>query len=450
MEEMPKLHRTEFMLLGLVSAAIVVGIVLWLVFRNSEPTRVPPTRLSVSWELVPRWGSSPAQVNSVKGNPQHGRLAIYLDRSLPMLGFVAPADSSKRSGLESVVRLLPDHLARINGGAVSHLSWHSIAEKTERLATAPSLTRAFLSGGESRLDLAVTEIVGELARGTVEAAALVTDLIATGELTGAQGTAQALSEWTHSPAVLSGHLDLGLLAVKAPYWGVRAGSCPAPAGDVGCWFSEQAQRFLPLPEVRPIPFYVLVFTRGREATQKVLDGLEVELKELGHASEWEVLTDATAAKRPPATECTVHAVDDPANQQFALFGADNGRLSCERSESVRLSCALPEGIVSLEPAADANSESLSFSSHERTLEVELDCRAQRERESEFSLDLKLIGALSPQPGERWASWSSTTDDDTASLGKTLRLQLFVERLRLRPDSYTVTAHVVSPGADRGR
>lgn len=438
------MHRSERLLVLLSAGSAILAVAVWLALRPSEEIR-PLERVDATWTLEPRWGRPVAAADPPAGGA--GELAIYLDSSLPIGGFLPPAGHSAVSVLEALVRLAPHHLAGADRGAQSGLRWHRIAGQPSRLERAPSLERRFFTGGESRLDLAVREIESDFAAGRLEAAMLITDLVATGEIVGAQGTSQALRAWVQSDAVLGGGLDLGLLAVRGRYWGIRAPSCRAPRGEVACFFSEQRQEWLPLPADSQLPLYVLVFTRGRAPVSRILDDLASELKQLNFAVEMELLTSATAAGDDRLADCEVRSKEDPERPQYVLFGGAGATFRCERDEVVQLRCRLPEEVAVVKAAADPQDPRVQLSMvEERTVQLELDCEQNRDRE--LRLKLSLQGEAAAPADSRWADWSAITDDRREDLGKTLRLREFVETIRVRPGAYAIQLRLAPSGAGK--
>ncbi len=439
------MHRSEWNFLFLIAGAALLAVVAWLALRRPEE-RQPVERLAANWTLEPRWERPLPAVDLAAGTG--GELAIYLDSSLPIGGYLPPQWHSEQSALESLLRLVPQSLADIDRSPSSRLRWHGLSAAPARLAAAPASERRFFTGGESRLDLAVAEIERDFEAGRLEAALVITDLVTTGEVVGAQGTAQSLRDWISSAEVLAGAVDFGLLAIKAPYWGIRTTTCRAPGANAACYFSEQRQEWLTLPVDAKLPLYVLVFTRGRNAAGRILEGLAAELSKRQFEVQAELFT-ADSAGEPRLNACTVHSAAEPQRQQYALFGKEGGRLTCERNEVIQLRCPLPEPLGRVKEVATTGGEVLPFSmSDERVVQLELDCARRRDRE--FTLDLQLGVEAAQTGGPSWASWSSATDDRPEDLGKTLRLQEFVEKVRVRPPSYLATIRLLPEGASHGR
>jgi hypothetical protein len=433
-------HRSEWLLVILIVAMAILAVIVWLVV--SPPSeRIPVDRLVATFTLTPRWDREFSPAPSPAGD---GDLAIYIDSSVPIGGFLAPDGPSTHSALEAVARMAPHHLVGIDSGVRSALQWHRVSSHPSRLEKAPAIGRPYFSGGESRLDLAVAEIVQDLGTGRLEAALVLTDLVTTGEVVGAQGTAQALRTWAESDGVLAGAFDLGLLSIRARYWGIRTAGCEAPVGDWACWFSEQRQAWLPLPADTTLPLHVLAFTSGRVPARQILEGLGRELAERNFEVESELLTAASIPEDLPKVECSVRSAGDPEHQQFALFEGEGGNLRCERKDVVRVRCPLPDPLGRIRSVAESSGEALPFTAEDRWVQLEIDCSRRRDRD--FGLKLQIVAEAAPAADQRWAGWSSATDDRPEDLGKTLRLQEFVEKVRVRPSRYETTVTLQSAGA----
>ena len=456
MDGVPKLHRSELLLIGVVVGIGLLGLMTWLVFFNRDSgKRVPVDKLSATWTLTPNW-TKPPELHSFKDGAG-GELAIFVDCSEPMGGFLPPGDAaSESSSLASLIRLAPQQLASIDSGKRSEPVWYSIEDTVDMIpvavsntqarsnkstakqahCVAPKDTRGFYNGSDSRIDRAAEDIFKRLEAGKIEAAVVITDLVATGRLIGAQGMAQAMRERISSSVVRDGELAFGLVGVKARYWGVRGGQ--RLSEERGIWLA------LP-PGVSKAPLYALVFARSPEAAKKVLNGLSTELSGLGFEEvQSELLTEASAISTPEMEDCTVLPLDSDKKRQFALFPAGE-KLRCARSETILLTCPLPASLKNIEPVSGANLNSLTIEQAQGALQVELDCKEQRKHGSSFDLELELRGDSTEIVEEAWEDWSSVTDDRDEDIGKTLNLKLFFERVRLRPDAYGVKVRLRPAG-----
>lgn len=422
------------------SAAMVPGVV-GLVACGGNGSG-PLETVEARWSIAPQWEAAPAAVAPALSGGG-GRLDVYVDSSAPMAGFLAADNAEFGTAFESVLRGAAAQLLRIDGSASSPVAFFGVAENLEKVAAHKVLEKRFYGGGQSRLDKALIEIERTLASGEAEAALVLTDLIVTGEVIGAQGAARHLRDFMRSPAVLSGSLHLGLLGVKDSYRGVRTAGCAAPAGR-GCRFSEQRKKWLPLEENAVAPFYVLVFARGREPVERVLTGFAEELEELEVETVTEVLSAASQAEPPAPTGCSIETEGGAGRRQYALFSDREGLFRCARSEKLKLTCQLPPAPRLAAGERKKDEDWLFYSLGEESLELELECEDIRDKD--FSIDLEFAAESSRKAAETWAQWSSTSDDRPEDAGRTLRLKEFLEKVRLVPDSYRVVVKLLPKGS----
>lgn len=436
------MHPSNRNILLMVVAAALVLLVLGVAFWGGSGGEGPLEKVEARWSFAPVWDEPMAAPAGPSG--EGGRLDIYVDSSLPMGGFLTREAAGPGSAFEAVLRSASNQLVRIDGGASSPVAFFGVAENLEKVAGHQPLDVRFYRGGQSRLDKALAEIERTLESGETEAALVVTDLIATGEVVGAQGAAQTLRGFMRSAAVRSGQRHLGLLGVKDSYRGVRPAGCAAPAGERGCRFSEQRKKWIPLDENAVVPFYVLVFARGRTEVERVLAGFAEELAELDFEVESEVLSGASAASAPQPTACSIAAKADPGHRQFALFSDREGLFRCVRSEELLLSCPLPPEPRPLAADRGRVETWLSYSLQGESLEAELDC--DRIRNRDFPVELKFSARREGNLSEKWSDWSSPSDDRPEDAGRTLRLKEFLEKVRLAPGAYEVAVKLWPQGS----
>lgn len=420
-------------------AAVVVTLIGLVIVFARAPSRQDKAlqEFGLTWMLKPVGTASPLPAEP-PGRPR--RFDIVLDVSSPMAGFLAPAgEGGAPSALMRLVELAPDHLARADRQEVSPLTWWRVAEAFEELARPERVEVALFSGGASRLDLALGRLRAVLEAGAVESALLLTDLVATGELTGAQGAGRLLGAWARSPLVQSGGMHWGLLGVRAPYWGARSSRCVGQ-GELGCWFSEQTDRFYPLTERAAVPLYALVLGPEAPAVDQIGRGLQAELEARKLEVRWELLTSLSQA-RPAEASCRAHRLGDPDRPQYALVLDDESALRCERSETVALSCVLPEKLPFIAERAAANWPAAEVSLADRRLELAIDCAALRRVRPAEPLRLTVAGRGEAPKVDPWEGWSKSSDHEAASLDRTLQLALFLEQARLVPGRMELVAEV---------
>jgi len=429
-----------------VGVAVVVASLIGLFGGGQGAEAEFPSRLEVTWTLSPGWEGS--AVSPWHGGADGGDLALYLDVSQPMGGFLPPANRGQDfSGFRAVVQLVQDHLVSVAGTAGSRLQWFGLASDAVPFVAPPRLDRRSFNGRETRLDRALGLLTGSLASGRVRAAALISDLNASDGLTGAMGAARPLTAWMASPAVRSGAFHAGLLGVRASYWGVPGSGCPAN-GELRCWFSERLNAYRPLSRLAQAPFYVLVLGRGREVVEEIGARIKKGAESLGLRPQWELLSAASQA-RTVTRICKLSEAGHPDIPQLAL-ARDGGGWRCVQGDRVEVRCDLP-----LEAAIDQPRPMASWRSPGVDLTVArepqkrgdpgqrllmtLDCGRLREAPPTGELALRLEGApLEPAAGP-WDEWTSASDEREEDLGRTPQLAYFVDKIRVRPSRLTVVS-----------
>ncbi len=403
---------------------------------------------SVEASVHPIWRETlppeaPQQDSAAPGEPKS--LTVYLDMSRPMAGFLPlgaaspPREGSRGTNeFRAVAQWVPDHLTRVY--ATAALRWRGVGRDIRDLAEYPRFERSLFDATASRLDLAIQEALADLRSGRSEGAALISDLLGTGELTGALAVSRYFEGWLNSEAVRTSEFQLGLVGVKASYWGGSSSNCP-PINGLGCWYSERGRGWRRLDDVVVAPFYVLLMGRSAESLSTILESIESDAASTGIETVSELLTAATRPQLVPFT-CDAYDPDgEDRARQYALHrDAQSGEYSCVRSDLVRLSCSFGGGFV---PNADTdalrNTASGGFamapSSGDGQVEVDVDCGILRSQEPfpdlVLGFDGDMIGAAAPP----WSEWSIETDDVLDFPGKTLQLRYFIEEVRVLPDGY---------------
>lgn len=399
-----------------------------------------PESIEVPATLEPGWSETGPAAEAPEGE---GELVVYLDVSHPMGGFVPPqASESSPAGLSTVAQLLPGYLVRGYGGITR---WKTVAEDIRQLVRTPHFDRSLFRGRETFLEPAVEEILEGLQIGRLEAAMLLTDLVATSGPESAMALARPLAPWLRSPAVRAGHFDAGLLGVRSTYWGVHSSSCPA-RGELGCWYSEQANRYFPLEETIERPFYVLVLGRtdgDPERVQRLGRKLEKELQRLGLDTRWERFSEVRGA-REVVLDCSLTKLaseNGNRGKQFALVRGDDGAWRCQQDESVEVVCRLkPKEAGSPLPllGGEVHQPWVQIHLEDGDLHAVVDCARIRSDSQGGELRFENLRAgASPKPPVDWSSWTSFSDQQAEDLRGTLQLALFLEELRMRPPEYRV-------------
>ncbi|HVT14657.1 MAG TPA: hypothetical protein VHQ90_00560 [Thermoanaerobaculia bacterium] len=424
---------------------LILGLVLYLNWGSPVET---PDRLEMSWTVTPVWddkASDPPRPGSEARD-----LALYIDLSKPVGGFLPPASQKEKlSAFRSVVQLVQDHLLSSAGTVNSQFRWFGVAEDVTALTGAPRLERGLFTGQETRLDRALVKLTRSLTEGEVRAAALISDLNASDGVTGALGAVGAMAGLMSSPRVRSGDLHAGLLAIRSSYWGVHSWRCPA-TGDLGCWFSERAHAYRRLTHVAQVPFYVLIVGRGRQTVEEFGARMCKGAQSLGLKPQWELLSAASL----PKTVTSKCLLRDPAAgpnnpQQLALTREASGRWQCVQGDAVELSCDLPPDTPLASPAIAASwrapgtrprivEEAAGLPAHARVV-VTLDCDRLRNEPPQGELTLRVEGAPAQTASGPWDSWTSATDETEENLSRTPQLAYFINGSRLRPGRLVVVS-----------
>ena len=416
---------------------------------------------SVEASVHPIWRETPPpepplQDSAAPGEPRS--LTIYLDMSRPMAGFLPlGASSPPREGsggtneFRAVAQWVPDHLTRVY--ATAALRWRGVGRDIRDLSEYPRFERSLFDATASRLDLAIQEALADLRSGRSEGAALISDLLGTGELTGALAVSRYFERWLNSEAVRTSEFHLGLVGVKASYWGGTSSNC-SPMNGLGCWYSERGRGWRRLDDVVVAPFYVLLMGRSAESLSTILESIESDAANTGIETVSELLTAATRPQRVPFT-CEAYDPDgEERARQYALHrDAQSGEYSCVRSDLVRLSCGFGGGFVP-NPETDAlrgtasGGFAMAPSSGGEQVEVDVDCGILRSQEPLPDLGLGFEGGMVSTTAPPWSDWSIETDDVLEFPGKTLQLRYFIEEVRVLPDGYRAELPPILRGGRR--
>ena len=400
----------------------------------------------VEAEFAPVWPASPPRdpdpPDSI-GPSEPKAIVIYLDLSTPMAGFLPlgtsaqPGDAPGTNHFRAVAQLVPDHLTRVYPRATLH--WRGVGQGIRDLGEYPQFERSLFDATATRLDLAIREAVSDLNSGRSEAVAVITDLLGTGELTGALSVSRHLDSWLASEGVRSGDQHLGLVGAKASYWGGTSPSCPS-RGGLGCWYSERGHGWRRLDGVGQTPFYVLLMGRNPESLATILRSIQRDANGIGIVAVSELLTERTR-RRTAGMSCRLLAPDGE-TRQYALRREDSGHYSCARSDLMLISCGFDEGFrpdpVSETGTGGAMPEGFhaSIAAESGRVEIGVDCGSVRRQEPLPDLLLDVTGTFGADPeAPPWNEWSIETDDLPEFPGKTLQLRYFIEEVRLMPEAY---------------
>ena len=446
--------KVVLVLLGLVlGACILVSLLLWLLWDGDDPDGDSPTpterltKFGVESEAVPVWTDRPDAEASAEPATQTEVLDIYLDVSRPMGGFLPPEGEPPSGEFRTVVQWVPDHLLRAYRRDAVALTRRDVGADIGPRVSPPLpgvFERSRFDALSSRLDLALETMLGDVRSGRAEASALVTDLVGTGESTGALALSKPIRDWLRLPDVRTGALHLGLLAVKATYWGAEhPTACPLRDG-IGCRFSERLSRYVPLKEMASVPFYVLIAGSGEGRASQIGEAIRDDAFEQGVEVVWELLT-AESRTRRTSLDCSVSLRDG--EPQYALFVDEERHYECRRDEPVRMDCVFGGEVRPTRASIADPDPAFEAEVADGRIVVDVDCAKLRDRPKVPTLGLTALGTVAATGDlPPWGDWSTTTDEADDSVGRTLQLQYFIEDARLRPDEYRIDLPPLLRGA----
>ena len=390
----------------------------------------PVSGFSRAANAVPTWNGAPVAPEP-PAEPE--AVNIHLDVSYPMAGFLPPGPA-EASLLRTAAQNTASHLSRVYGGGAVSIRWHAVGHDIDLLFGTPRIERSLFNGRWSRLGLSIERILTDFRTGRSEAAALVTDLVATGDIVGPLAISNALADWLTSDDVRSGAFHAALLGVRADYWGWHPQGCPEALDQPGCVHNERTGAVTRLPDVVQMPFYVLVLGRDVERVEAAIESVRSGLEELRPDAEIkrEILTRRSSEGFSTELSCL-------AGEQFALFENDRGLASCQREATITLSCRFAGGLqlrsatADVEPAVVPGATSV-YEIAQDGLKLDIDCAALLESSEPVNVHLRAVdGSLDRAWEVDWSEWSTEIDE----LGKTLQLDGFVQELRIVPDRYRI-------------
>ena len=398
--------------------------------------------IRVRAEFLPQWESEPAPppaLDDAVAFGDAGVVTVYLDVSSPMGGFVPvdgapPQEGTGANQFRTVVQWVPDHLTRAYPSAT--LEWRAVGEDVRPISGIPRMERSDFEARASRIDLAIGDALADLQSGRSEAAALVTDLLGTGEnlAPGPLALLPHLRPWLESALVRSGELHLGILGARAAYWGVASRECPLRVG-LGCWYSERGGEWRRMEEVAPAPFYVLLMGRDADAITTVLESVRDDAEGQDIEALAELLTEASLPRQTAGT-CVAFARDDGQRaRQYSLRVQDYGEYACVRDEPSALACRFDPGMRPTDARIVDPSDGFAVTvdnGSDDEFEIGVECDALPRPEPDLVVDVEGTFADDAQRPP-WDDWSIETDDLFSFPGKTLQLRYFVQDARLAPD-----------------
>ena len=424
---------------------------------------------------TPTWDEPPMGTASPQRDPE--LVEIHLDISSPMAGYLPPSSrEGDLSTFQFIARNVAQHMARVYGSADAPVRWVGVGHELRSLGSRPRIERGVFDGRSTELDLSMERILGDFRSGRAEAAAIVSDLMATGDVTGPLTLFGTLVEWLRSEDVRSGAFHVGLFGVKTEYWGVTLRGCPA-RGPLGCWFDELRQRWIPLDTVARMPFYVLVIGRGADRVTSVIESLQATIDELNRNNDpdprietrWELLTRSSLGVGVALTCRAGTRDDDEPRPQYALFVDQQLQYCCVRDDTVTVFCDIEGGFqpaaaramwtitpavapvtgegeaaaneaagaetpVPVPPAAEARIDG-------NRLAFDFGCSALRCAQpagAGMELRIEATGPVQDAQTGDWRDWST----EVGEMGRTLQLQGFVEAVRISPDHYRLETRAI--------
>lgn len=433
---------------------------------------------------VPAWDEVATEAASPTAEPEF--VEIHLDISSPMAGYLPPGGDGDLSVFQFVAQNAAQHMARVFGSADAPVRWVGVGHELRNLGARPRIERGIFDGRSTQLDRSMERVLGDFRTGRAEAAALVSDLMATGDVTGPLTLFGSLGEWLESADVRSGTFHVGLFGLKADYWGVRVRGCGARA-PLGCRFDELRRRWVALDTVQQIPVYVLVIGRGAERVISVMESLQATVDELNRGrdapieAQWEMLTRASLGHEATIACRAGTRGDDEPGPQYALFGNEQQQHCCVRDDTVTLFCDIDGGFqptaararwvltpgtepVAAVPAAETevpNADRGDTIAAAQTLPPDADARTEGTRlafdfacsaircslptVSGLELSLEATGTVSDAGVVDWRDdWST----ETGEVGRTLQLEGFVDAVRIAPDRYRLQTPALLRFPDR--
>ena len=419
---------------------------------------------------APAWDEPATGASSPPPDPE--RVEIHLDISSPMAGYLPPDGERNLSVFQLVAQNAAQHMARVFGSAAAPVRWVGVGHELRSLGARPPIERGMFDGRSTELALSMERMLGDFRSGRAEAAALVSDLMATGDVTGPLTLFGALGEWLESPDVRSGAFHVGLFGLKADYWGVSVRGCAARA-PLGCRFDELRRRWVAIETVQRMPVYVLVLGRGAARVVSVLESLQATVDELNRGrdapieTQWELLTRATLGHDAPVACRAGTPVDGEPGPQYALRVNERQEYCCQRDDTVTLFCDIEGGFQpaaaratwvmtpAVEPTASAPADVAETGDVEDAaaaaatapppdaearidgtrLTFDFACSAVRcTLPAASGLEL-LIEATGTVTDAGAVDWSDDWSTETGEVGRTLQLHGFVDAVRISPDRY---------------
>ena len=424
----------------------------------------PIDTLTVEVEVDPVWEDATDSLKPTDTNDQ-GSQVFYLlwDRSIPMKGYIHKTNRDNMFALQEIHGSLLNVSSQVYAGSGISIECKDAVLDVPFNCRSSLSTRDFFTVGDSQIEL--QSAVDGLKDGSIVGLALISDLMATIE--GRIGPTALLEYFKgKAPNLLEyfkeGGIHMAILGVRPKYWGAHPGNCPAPPGELGCWFHEGQKRWIPLEEPVHRPIYILVIGRsidekddskGKNPVAMITEKVE---QTLGHFDvKSEVLTHGALGTQtgfywnPPQKK--------DIERQNISYHPELGWYSCLAGREINLTAKFEEDGVSINrKTLIKQTDSEIFhdlkTSSGSGLRLKLDCKQvfnmnNREKEEMCNNEEMVKPELSEviltlnynESSEHdWGTWSSLRE----RAGSTLNLTRFIDDLR--PDHYKATISPFPP------
>lgn len=390
----------------------------------------PLAPIPITCAATPEYASVPPEVDLAPAP----RVDVYVDTSYSIAGFLPPSSSSGRSTLRALADEAAAQLQGSTGFQGTVVQPATFGEGIS-LGWPKDFGPASFKGKRSDLNGVFEQVKSDLGSGNAHSAAVITDLVATGDTKGGIQAAQSLVEWART-ATATGSVTVGMLGITARYWGVRDASCRGAAKGAGCWFSEQTGAWQPLTAVVEVPLYVLIFGRSIEQVEHVGKGIQAVVAPSGSRSQWELLVHKEHPRELPM-RCEFKNPDPGRPPHFSGARRADGALQCPGSEPFTLDCrGSADSSVSLE-GAKSTWPSAGVVAGDNGFEVTIDCGATKAARPAAALQVEAQATFAALPSP-WSDWTAASDVTEDALGRTLRLAEFTDLVRSGAPKYSMS------------
>ena len=425
--------------------------------------------LTAEVDIDPVWEDATDSLKPTDTNNRDSKVFYLLwDRSEPMGGYIHKTNQDSMYTLQGIHGSLLNVSSQVYAG-------NRISTECKDVVTGQHFncdnkllsTRNFFKGKNSLIDTVFQSAVDGLKDGSIAGVTLISDLMATNGGSGIGPTALLEYFKGKAPNLLEhfkgGGIHMAILGVRPKYWGVHSKGCPAPPGELGCWFHEGQRRWIPLEEPVHRPIYILVIGRsidekddskGKNPVVMITERVE---QTLGHFDvKSEVLTHGALGTQtgfywnPPEKKDTL--------KQYIRYHPKREWYSCLAEREINLTAKFEEDAISINRKTPIKETDIHEIFHDlktssgNGLRLKLDCKQvlneiKRQKEEMCNDEEMVRSELSKvnltlnynESGEHdWGTWSSLRE----RAGSTLNLTRFIDDLR--PSQYKVTISPFPP------